>query len=176
MFSPIFSGVSHPPSRTDVWGLSPPVLPCQFWVSSFPPHVLNGAGAKAADPISQALGLAALSLLSKQIVYRRGLYLKKELNVQSCFLALQRCRPAVASQRVGLCLARPRTGFDARLSRSARWHEGLSEHRAENVLLCLLPPLDRGRVGFRIASYPQECLGLGKPRLSVVVWVHKLGN
>lgn len=110
----------------DLWGLSPPVLPWQFWVSFFPPRVLNGAGAKAADPISQALGLAALSLLSKQIVYRRGLYLKKELNVQSCFLALKRCRPAVASQRVGLCLARPRTGFDARLSRSARWHEGPS--------------------------------------------------
>lgn len=113
----------------------------------FPPHVLNGAAAKAADPISQALGLAALSLLSKQIVYRRGLYLKKELNVQSSFLALKRCRPAVASQRAGLCLARPRAGCDARLSRSAPG----TEHRAENVLLCLLPSLHGSRGGFGMA-------------------------
>lgn len=141
-----------------MWGLSPPVLPCQFWVSFFPLHVLNGAGAKAADPISQALGLAALSLLSKQIVYRRGLYLKKELNVQSCFLALKCCRLAVASQRVGLCLARPRTGFDARLCRSARE----TEHCVEDVLLCLLPSLDHSRVGFRMTLYPRELGGVSR--------------
>lgn len=157
---------------------SPPCLPVLGFF--LPPTCFEWSGSEGSRSyFTSAWTLAALSLLSKQIVYKRGLYLKKELNVRSCFLALKCCRPAVAFQRVGLCLARSRTGFDARLSRSAWWREGLNIVRKMCSFICP-KSLNPSKVGFKIACLSHgslmDCLGLGKLSFLWCCEWTKLGN
>lgn len=68
----------------------------------------------------------------------------------------------------GCCLSKSRalSGTpEERLGRQAQQVGAVArgtEHRAKNVLLCLLPSLDCSRVGFRIAIYPRELGGVSR--------------